>query len=125
MDNHVIELPSGGTCTLRDVRTLRGGDKRRITISVADAGVESNAAYMLTARAAVARALIVAWDIPYAPGAKLPSEEPTTFDDLELADYDKIFLHDVVTDAVILLWPRPVTPDDAAEPGSPTEPAAA
>jgi hypothetical protein len=119
-----LALPSGGTVTIRDAKTMRAREKRILDEVFADADVsnrgEKSAA--MVGRVALAKLLITAWTLPYLPGAKIPSEDPDVFDELEIPDYNLIV--EKVMPSLFFLYATgvPATPDDSDKPGSPTEP---
>lgn len=122
MPEVTFDLPSGGSVTLRDGKAVRSGEKRKVNYEIGESGFEGDGTYAL-ARDVLASLLVSAWTLPYLPGAKTPAEDPATFDQLESADFDAITEHPNVIEALKTLFgARVVTPDDAGEPGSPTEP---
>ena len=115
-----IGLPSGGSVTLRSAATLRGRDKTAVRRAAAAADAANRQELGVVIEEELARRLVTAWTLPYLPGAKLPSEDPATWEELEIADFDAIVT--AARPAVEVLFPAPATPDDAGVPGSPTEP---
>lgn len=115
-----IDLPSGGTCTILDIRELKSGEKRRISVAMAESSAVTNSGLTIVGKDAAAAQSIIAWSLPYMPGAKVPRIDPDTFDKLEPKDYDAILKG---TEGYLgVLYPAPATPDDSDVPGSPTEP---
>lgn len=122
MPEVTFDLPSGGSVTLRDGKAVRSGEKRKITYQLVDSNYGDGGQWTL-ARDIVASLLVSAWTLPYLPGAKIPTEDPATFDQLESEDFEAIIGHPNAVEALLTLFgTRKVTPDDAGTPGSPTEP---
>jgi hypothetical protein len=132
-ERHILKS-DGAWVELRDLLDVRARDRKRVMAVMTD-GVEvdintgamqADTAKVLQAYTdgipeAVAALLITAWEIPYAPDAKLPSIDPDAIGDLRLDDYDRLM--EIVKPAVDLLMPKPPSPDDYADPTSPSEPA--
>lgn len=122
MPEVTFDLPSGGSVTLRDGRSVRSGDKRHVTYAVADSGLVSGGEFVL-ARDLLAARLVSAWTLPYLPGAKIPRDDMSAFDELQSDDFEAIVGHPNVIEAATMLYgARDATPDDATVPGSPTGP---
>lgn len=115
-----INLPSGGWIELRDPRELKARDKKAIIRNMQPPDEAKPLGFALDVADGLACMLIAAWEIPYLPGAPLPSADPAQLDELTIPDYDAVM--DAVRPAQELLFPRPATPDDHADPTSPTGP---
>jgi len=118
-----VELPSGGWAEIADARQIRAKHRKRMmdrlnidrmqsrTMGIGFDIVES---LMLL--------MIDKWSIPYAPlqDSSSPLATVDLIGDLEIPDYDK--LSEALEPARQMLFPDPVTVDDAGKPGSPTQP---
>ena len=118
-----IDLPSGGWAELRDPKTLRAKDKRRVLKNIKGTPDEENpVAASLDTTDGMVCMMVTAWEIPYMPDAALPGDAPEMLDELEIPDYDVLL--EAVTPARELLFPDKITPDDHDKPDSPPAPAA-
>lgn len=122
-----ITLPSGGTVTFRSFDDLRGRDRYAVETAVHEAARHSNESDNITALIHAAKALITAWTLPYLPGVPIPSQvqDPAAEPLGDLLPADWAAVTRFVRPAIPILFPPPVTPDDANVPGSPTPPDAA
>ena len=132
---HVLKS-DGAWVELRDLLDVRARDRRKVTAAMT-AGVSVDIetgriaadsarvmqAFETDAPEAVAALLITAWEIPYMPDAKLPSIDPESVGELRLDDYDRLM--EIIKPAVSLLLARRPSPDDHADPTSPSVPASA
>ncbi|MFI8535330.1 hypothetical protein ACIGMX_34435 [Streptomyces aquilus] len=103
---------------LRDPRTLKSGDKRKVLRTIRDSAEAGEAALgMLDAISIVA---VEAWSLPL----PVPSQDVTALDHMEIPDYDK--LTDLLGPTQEALFPDPIEENEeqAADPASPTEPSA-
>jgi hypothetical protein len=110
---------AGSWVQLRDPRTLKSGDKRRVLRTVRDnADAGELALGMLDAIATVA---VEAWSL----ALPVPASDVKVLDLMEIADYDR--LCELLGPTQDVLFPTPVeeTPEQAADEASPTEPSAA
>lgn len=120
---------------LRDYRELRAKDRKVVLCAMfgeAELKEEGGGVQRPTAGVAYASAfnasemtaalLITGWNIPYLPGALVPNGNPEILGELTIEDSDALFV--IVAPAVSALMPgadRP-SPDQAADPTSPTVP---
>jgi hypothetical protein len=118
-----VELPSGGWAEIADARQIRAKHRKRMmdrlnidrmqsrTLGIGFDIVES---LMLL--------MIDKWSIPYEPlrDSSSPLATVDLIGDLEIPDYDA--LSAALEPARMVLFPDPVTVDDAGKPGSPTQP---
>jgi len=132
-ERHILKS-DGAWVELKDLLDVRARDRKKV-MSVLTAGVQMDIntgginadsakvlqAYESGIPEAVAALLITAWEIPYSPDAKLPSIDVDSIGDLRLDDYDRLM--EIIKPAVDLLMARPPSPDDYADPTSPSEPA--
>ncbi len=117
-----VDLPSGGWAQLRDPRGMRYKDKRRALSNIKDH--EKLIAVGFDITDGLIAMMVQAWEIPYLPGAPLPSEEIGILGELEIPDSDALI--QAVDPARKLLFPDAKgTVDNADQPGSPTAPASA
>lgn len=120
-----IQLPSGGTAEVREPEELRSKDQDALELVVAHSGAIENeyadSVGTVILRIALAKRLIIKWDLPYAPGMAIPTEDPDAWGELTIGDR-KMFT-DEADAALKVLYPKPPTPDDAGVPDSPTKPA--
>jgi hypothetical protein len=133
-ERHILKS-DGAWVELRDLLDVRARDRKKVmaimtsairitdfTTGEMDADTtQVMQAYESGIPEAVAALLITAWEIPYAPDAKLPSIDVESLGDLRLDDYDRLM--EIIQPAMDLLMPKPVSPDDYADPTSPSEPA--
>lgn len=125
-------LPSGGWVDLMDIGEIRADHRKQAAAAAAAAMTfdgdgkvgDFNGAAAVTAGfdagEAVARAMVVAWELPYLQHAPLPSTQPALLGQLTLDDYDALL--ELVEPARLRMFPKPVTPDDHADKSSPSTP---
>lgn len=119
MADNRLDLPSGGWIDLRDPDTLRRGDRNRVRRAIK---TDSTAGGVLVDTTdALAAVMISAWEIPYLPEAPLPSQAPGILDQLTVADSNA--LDKALEPANATLFPTPASPDQHADPESPSAPA--
>lgn len=116
-----LQLPSGGWAVLRDPLELRGSDRRAVQRAIQDPDRKIGAALDIVDGCICM--LVESWFLPYAPGAPLPKEDPDVLGALTIPD--QVALEGAVDPAIMVLFPREVSIDDAGVPGSPTRPASA
>lgn len=109
-------MPSGHWVVIRDAKTLTRGDKRKLLRDGQPVEGQSTAERIMTIQDLMHQMLITAWSYPY----PLPSEDLDSLNRLPLADDDA--LDDLITEANALLFPKPPSPDQHADPNSPTAP---
>lgn len=114
-----ITLPSGNWIQLRDVKTLRRGDKKKAIASVTGDGEHViRMAYEMTD--GILAVLVIDWsyDLPK------PSESLESLDLLPIEDDDALM--SAIEPARALLFPEKPEPtkEQMADPASPTEPSA-
>lgn len=114
-----VTLPSGGHVVLKDPTELRGKDRREVQRAIQDP--ERKIASALDIVDGTTCMLVESWTIPYLPGAPLPRVAPEVLGELTIAD--QVALEKAVDPAIKVLFPKPVTAENAMEPGSPTRPA--
>jgi hypothetical protein len=133
-ERHVLKS-DGAWVELRDLLDVRARDRKKVMAVMTSAiritdfttgemDADTTAvmqAYESGIPEAVAAMLITAWEIPYAPDAKLPHIDVDSLGDLRLDDYDRLM--EIIKPAMDLLMPKSVSPDDYADPTSPSEPA--
>jgi len=112
-------MPSGNWVQIIDAHTLTRGDKRNLMREVANAGHTTAVDQGLAISDQLHRRLITAWSYPH----PLPSQDLGVLDLLPMEDDDA--LDGLIAEANRLMFPRPVTPDDHADPTSPTAPSGA
>lgn len=109
----------GSWVQIRDPHTLKSGDKRRVLRAVRDNAEAGEVA--LSMLDAIATVAVESWSLQL----PVPAQDIKVLDLMEIGDYDKLSaLLGPTQDA---LFPTPVeeTPEQAADPASPTEPSAA
>ena len=115
-----VTLPSGPWVDLRDVRSLKSGDKKRV-LALVDQGRTAGRVGVDVLDGVLAM-LILAWSLPYPVPAE--SKDLASLDELEIGDYDELSDHPVVVEAVSRLTgvttPNPDEP--SADPASPRRP---
>jgi hypothetical protein len=132
---HVLKT-DGAWVELRDIEDLRARDKKKVNALIAGlVKVDAETGNVDTGPAVIGRIvqdvpdivaslLIVAWELPYLPDAKLPSIDPEALDDLKLDDYQR--LQELVEPVVALMMPNSSNSvDDYENQASPSEPASA
>ncbi len=122
-----VSLPSGGWIQLRHLDDLRSKHRNHVTAAMGDS------AYMRIAdvtamQYAVAEVCVTAWHLPYLEDAPLPWDARVK-DGLnsvlqELTVRDENAMYEALEPVLELFNPKRVTPDDHADPDSPTAPAA-
>lgn len=128
MTTHHV-LPSGGWVDLKEAGELRARDRKMVMRQVADP-VEGHRMGMAVEMSDLITATVVAaWDLPYLPGAPIPSTQLDILDELTLEDEST--LQGLIVPLIVLFQPKEVTPDDATNPdgtnnaSSPTSPSGA
>lgn len=109
-------MPSGHWVTIRDPKALTRGDKRKLLRDGQPVEGQSAAERIMTVQDLMHQMLITGWSYPY----PLPSQDLSSLDRLPLEDDDA--LDDLITEANSLLFPKPASPDQHADPDSPTAP---
>ena len=108
-------MPSGNWVQMADPRTLDRNAKREIITGASAIDDAATRAFYITDQ--LHRRLVTAWSYPY----PLPSADIDSLGRLPLEDDEAI--GDLLDDARKVLFPRTVvTPDDHADPESPTAP---
>lgn len=79
-----ITLPSGATVVLKDVSTLRSGDRKKVMKASDDATGELSKALVLGD--ALVAMLVESWSFDFLP----PSVKVESLDELEIPDYDAL-----------------------------------
>ena len=102
-----ITLPSGATVTLRDPKTLRVKDRRRLMTAVDT--IEGELAKALALSDALISMLIEDWSFDLI----IPSVKLDSLDELEVADYD--FLMEQTKEAQKALYPSLKETEDTAQ----------
>jgi hypothetical protein len=112
------DLPSGGWVELRDPMDLRKGDKDKALKTLESRNLGGAGVELVNA---LIRLGVVAWEIPYLPGAALPHRNPKVLDQLTLRDGNAI--EAMCNEYRMILFPEMATVDGMGKPGSPTPPA--
>jgi hypothetical protein len=115
-----FNLPSGGWVELKNVEDLKARDKKAVLSAVKVADPERPMGVNIDSVDNLVVAVLIAWEVPYLPGAALPSQDRTVLDELSIADYDE--LNELTLPLVSALFPAKVTVDDHQVPDSPTVP---
>jgi hypothetical protein len=132
-----ISLPSGGWAVFRDPTKLRSKHQEMVLLigqQAEDKAGGGSGAGKIARGFAVTRALlgflVLSWSVPYDRDPDdptqtwmLPSVDSTVVSDLKPEDHT--VLMDALEPARKILFPDAPTPDDHADPASPTEPASA
>lgn len=119
----IVELPSGGSVKLKDPEHVTYGERKRLSqawkrSSLAQAA-DDGTGNTLEATEVLVEIVVESWELPYAPGAALPKDDPGWQDTLQAPDYDKIVYASAETQKNMYLNTEP-DPDEA----SPTVPSA-
>lgn len=124
------ELPSGGWVEIREASELRAKDRKAMLRKVPDPVDGHKMGFVVDSADLIAAAVIVAWDLPYAPDAPLPSVRLDTLDELTMADDQA--MQAAIAPLVELFMPKaPTDPSDynhkdgTPNVDSPTEPSSA
>jgi hypothetical protein len=132
---HVLKS-DGAWVEMRDPDDLRARDKKKVNAVITDmvkVDMESGAVgtgpdvvrrIVQDIPDVVAGLLVIGWEIPYLPDAKLPGIDPEALDDLRLDDYNRLL--ELVEPVLALLMPSSSNNvDDYERPESPSEPVSA
>lgn len=116
-----VPLPSGGWVQLRHPSDLRSRHRKTIAAAITEDMTPYDVACM---QQALAKVMITDWDLPYlGEDKRIPAvRTDNPLDDLTVADENRLIA--ALEPVLDLINPRPVTPDDHADPDSPTAPAA-
>lgn len=114
-DPTVHALPSGHTVTVASPRILVRGQRMKLVES-SRAAEDARASGIATVNTLLAW-LIVGWSYPF----PIPAGDPASLDLIPVEDDDAL-TELVVTPAHTLLFPKEASPDDHADPDSPTAP---
>lgn len=122
-----IELPSGAKADLLEPETLRSKHTRAITRCVSNIGDQRIGELVMDLSDGVLAVVVQDWTCTGSDGEVLPipSADLNSLDDLDSRDYDVLLNHDVtaeVTRRYMTLRTERVSPDDHADPDSPTAP---
>ncbi|MEE1838077.1 hypothetical protein [Streptomyces sp. SP17KL33] len=117
-DRHPLAT-EGSWVQLRDPRTLKSGDKRRVLRAIR--GGDETGEVALSMLDAIAVVAIESWSLTL----PVPAQDAAVLDLMEIADYDR--LSDLLGPTQEALFPASVeaTPEQAEDEKSPTEPSAA
>lgn len=116
-----VALPSGGWVQMRHASDLRARHRKEVAGAITD---EMTPVDVLNMQQAVARVMIVDWELPYLPGEVIPAlNSGNPLDDLTALDENALIKH--LEPVLAVFNPREVDPADHANPDSPTPPAAA
>jgi len=123
-----VALPSGGWVQLRHTDDLRSRHRSHVMAVLPMAAEAFDMGTIARMQRAVAEVMIVAWSLPYAPEARIPSlqtadpetGEGSSFDELTIRDEDVVVAK--LQPVMDLLTPRKVDPADHEDPTSPTGP---
>lgn len=108
-----VTLPSGATVTLRDPKTLRVKDRKKV-ITTSENAKGGDLSKALALGDALVAMLVREWSFDLI----IPSVKIESLDELEMADYDALVEH--TKDAQAYLFPSlSDTPENAANPDSP------
>lgn len=111
----VHTLPSGHTVTIASPRILTRGQRRQLVNLVRNPPEGASAGFI--ASDTLTRWLVVAWSYPF----PVPAADPAALDSVPAED-DEALVELVVPPANKLLFPKAPSPDDHADPDSPTAP---
>ncbi len=117
-----LSLPSGGWAQLRDYDDLRSRHRKQVLAKFPTDG-DFGPANVLTLLRELMRVMVLAWHLPYEPGAPLPSDAPDVLDDLSVRDENALTA--ALRPVLDLLNPDAVDPADHEDPDSPTGPSGA
>ena len=110
-----VTLPSGVTVTLRDPKTIRHKDRKKL-FSTLDAANEGEMSRIFAMGDALMILLVEDWSLE----APIPSVNVESLDELEIADYDALVEHTKEIQKV--LFPSlSDTPENQSDPKAPTE----
>lgn len=113
MNEQTVTLPSGATVTLRDPKTLRVKDRKKVVLASENVKGGDMSKALALGDALVAM-LIKEWSFDLI----IPSVRLDSLDELEMADYD--FLVEATKSAQSYLFPALAnTPENAADSDSP------
>ena len=106
-------MPSGNWVVLCDPRELKRRDKKEIIRAANADGISAiDSGYAVTE--GLMAKLVTEWSYPF----PIPAEDPASLDEIPAADEGPLF--ELLEPARLLLFPKPVTPDDHADERSPT-----
>lgn len=109
-----ITLPSGATVTLRDPKTIKYGDRKKLYKSIDGEGSDLSRA--LAMNDALVSILIESWSLQI----PVPAIKADSLDELSITDYDALVEH--TKDAQTALFPSLAnTPENEQDPKAPTE----
>jgi len=109
-------MPSGNWVVVKDPHSLTRGDKRELIRRGQTVDEQDPAGRIFLVQDLVHQKLITAWSYPH----PLPSQDPASLDLLPAEDDDA--LDGLIAEVNALLFPKPVSVDDYADPNSPTAP---
>lgn len=108
-----ITLPSGVSVTLRDPKTIKYGDRKKLYKSIDTEG--SDLAKALAMNDALISILIESWSLQI----PVPAIKADSIDELEVGDYDALVEHTKAAQEA--LFPRLAsTPENEQDPKAPT-----
>lgn len=108
-------MPSGHTVTIASPRILMRGQRHQLVAMARNADNIRDGGFATTN--ALITWLVVGWSYPF----PIPSADPASLDTIPLEDDDTL-IELVVPPANALLFPKAPSPDDHADPESPTAP---
>lgn len=118
-----VDLPLGGWVEIADARQIRAKHRKRLMDRLnIDRMQQRTLGLGFDIVESLMLLMVDKWSIPYAPlqDTGRPLDAPDLIGDLEIPDYDA--LTELLEPARKILFPDPVTVDDAGKTGSPTPP---
>ena len=118
-----IDLPLGGWAEIADARQIRAKHRKRLMDRLnIDRMQQRTLGLGFDIIESLMLLMVDKWSIPYAPlqDSASPLSTPDLIGELEIPDYDA--LSNALEPARQILFPDPVSVDDAGKPGSPTQP---
>lgn len=119
-----IDLPCGGWVELADPQMIRAKHRKNVVDRLNRERLESQTVGVgFDMLDSLMLLMVEKWNIPYFPGVARPIDQPSTVDELKIPDYDAIA--ERLEGARKVLFPDPISVDQANTAGSPTRPGGA
>ena len=104
------ELPSGGWVEIKEASELRAKDRKAVLRQIADPEEGHRMATVVSMTDLIAATVIIAWELPYLPGADIPQIQLDNLDELEILDENAV--QAAIEPLVKLFSPQAPSPDD-------------
>lgn len=86
----LVQLPSGGSVALKDASTVTYGERKKLSMAWRRGAEADGTGNPYEGAETLVEILVDSWELPYAPGAGKPRENPDWQDVIRAPDYDAL-----------------------------------